>query len=226
MRNAILIGLSCLLLAACSESGSAKKPKAGYLPDSVAQDGGADASQPAAQPGGAPLSQNDAAFQAANDGRIAKIFVDWKVGALDPMDAVPQYKTAMRTDIRRLLRNQPISNASGKALYPRILYKAYRFATADAMKAEVEAWLNTQQHSGGPIVLGQPVKSFKSPPLLCYMTATDFVMVQWSCVYQGAEWDADVKRFLQVTQAEFAAYVWEVVCGTGEFRYHTVSIAN
>jgi hypothetical protein len=225
MRNAILIGLSCLLLAACSESSSPNKPKAGYLPDSVAESPDGGAAQPAPQPSGAPMSENDAAFAAVNDGRIAKIFVDWKVGPLDPMDAFPRYKTALRTDIRRLLRKQPVASSVGKAVYPRILYKAYRFGSAEALKAEVEAWLNSTSHGGGDIRLGAPVKSFKSPPLLCYMTETDFVVIQWSCVYGGAEWDADIKRFLQATQEEGATYVWEVMCGTGEFRYHKVPLS-
>jgi hypothetical protein len=219
MRHAILIGLGCLLLAACTESNQPPKPKAGYLPDSVAQ-GDPAAGNPATQPGGPPMSQNDADFRGLNDARIAKVFVSWKIGTLDPMDAFPQYKTAMRTDIRRLVRSQPIANDFGKAVYPRILFKAYRFASSDALQAEVATWLNSHSHSGGDIVLGKPVATFKSPPLLCYTTATDLVVAQWSCVYGGADWDADVGRFFAAALEDGATCSWEVTCGTGEFRYH------
>lgn len=220
MRITTLIVLGCLLLAGCTESNAPTKPKAGYLPDSVAP-GDPAATQPGtSQPGGAPMSQNDADFRSLNDGRIAKVFVNWKSGTLDPMDAFPQYKTATRTDIRRLVRSQPISNDFGKAVYPRILFKAYRFASADALTTEVETWLNSHTHSGGAIQLGKPVETFKSPPLLCYTTDTDLVVVQWSCVYGGADWEADVKRFLGTANEDGATCIWEVTCGTGEFRYH------
>jgi hypothetical protein len=219
MRYAILIGLATFICVACTDTTSANKPKAGYLPDSTGEtpeQGGPGSASPASSP---PLSQNDAAFQAVNDARVAKVFVDWKQGTLDPMDALPQYKTALRTDIRRLLRNQPISNAYGKAVYPRILYKAYRFASAEALQTEVNAWLNSHKHDGGDIRLGKQVKTFKSVPLHCYTTATDLVIVQWSCVYASTEWDGDVKRFFNAAREEQATFGWEVTCGTGEFLY-------
>jgi hypothetical protein len=224
MRNAILIGLTALLWVACNETAPSNKPKAGYLPDSVGETLEQGDASSTSQTSSTPLSKNDAEFHATNDARIAKVFPDWKQGTLDQMDALPQYKTALRTDIRRLLRNQPIANSYGKAVYPRILYKAYKFASTEALQAEVNTWLNSHQHEGGPIQLGKPVKSFKSVPLHCYMTATDLVVVQWSCVYAGTEWDGDVKRFYNAAREEMATLGWEVICGTGEFYYQIQSL--
>ena len=86
---------------------------------------------------------------------------------MDPMDAYPKYKTAQETVFSRIRMINPISNDYGKAVYPRVLLKAYRFASPVALTQEVTAWLNTLGSETKGIEIGQNVKSVKSPPLLC-----------------------------------------------------------
>jgi hypothetical protein len=162
-------------------------------------------------------------FEDVVEGWVQGIFPDYKKVEMNPMDAVPQYKTAQKTLFYRIRRKEPISNAYGKAVYPRILVKAYHFAHKEALVKEVETWLNAQEGDTDNITLGSPVKNFKSPPLLCAVVGNDFWMVQFGCVYASKEWTATEELFFAKMTAVNAEYAWKVGCEAGEFSYKTGS---
>lgn len=149
----------------------------------------------------------------------ADIFPDYKTVEMDPMEAYPKYDGAKETLFRRLRMSNPISNSYGKAVYPRLLIKAYRFGDAASLTKDVEAWLNTLGSATKNIELGQNVKAVKSPPLLCAVIQNDFLVVQSGCVYEGKEWDATVALFFEKMKASGAAYAWQIHCNGGELRY-------
>jgi hypothetical protein len=149
-----------------------------------------------------------------------EIFPEYKVVEMDPMEAYPKYKTAQETIFSRLRMKNPISNAYGKAVYPRLLIKAYRFAAPTALTKEVEAWLNTLGSATQGIQLGQAVDAVKSPPLLCAVVNNDFLVVQGGCVYDGAEWTATKALFFKTLETQGAIYTFEVQCKGGALVYH------
>lgn len=151
----------------------------------------------------------------------AEIFPDYKAVEMDPMEAYPRYKSAQGTAFSRIRMKNPISNDYGKAVYPRVLLKAYRFATPTALTTEVEAWLNTLGSETKNISLGQHVKAMKSPPLLCAIVASDFFVVQSACVYAGKEWSATEELFFKTLNGQGAAYAWKIQCDGGELVYVT-----
>jgi hypothetical protein len=150
-----------------------------------------------------------------------EIFPDYKKVEMDPMEAYPKYKTAQETIFSRIRMKNPISNAYGKAVYPRLLLKAYRFTSPTTLTQEVEAWLNTLGSATTGIELGQSVKALKSPPLLCAIIENDFFLVQAACVYEGKEWAATKDRFFQAMSSQGASYVWQVKCEGGALVYVT-----
>ncbi|MFM2376624.1 MAG: hypothetical protein RLZZ165_1721 [Bacteroidota bacterium] len=147
------------------------------------------------------------------------LFPDYKIAEMDPMEAYPKYEGAQETIFRRMRRVRPISNSYGKAVYPRLLMKVYRFSSGETLAREVEAWLNTLGSATKGIRLGQDVRSVKSPPLLCAVVQNDFLVVQTGCVYEGEEWSASVSRFFERMKAMGAAYAWQVKCDGGEMSY-------
>jgi hypothetical protein len=155
-----------------------------------------------------------------------QIFPDYKRVEMDPMEAYPKYKTASETVFARIRMKNPISNAYGKAVYPRLLIKAYRFASPQVLALEVEGWLNTLGSETKGIELGQDVKSVKSPPLLCAVVQNDFLLVQGACVYEGAAWLATEKLFFGTVNGQGAKYAWKVKCDGGELVYLTGGMTN
>jgi hypothetical protein len=150
-----------------------------------------------------------------------EIFPDYKKVDMDPMEAYPKYKTAQETIFSRIRMKSPISNAYGKSVYPRLLLKAYRFASREALTTEVEAWLNTLGSEIKNIELGQAVKAVKSPPMLCAVVENDFFAVQAACVYDGKEWTATEELFFSSLANQGAAYTWKIKCNGGEIVYMT-----
>jgi hypothetical protein len=155
-----------------------------------------------------------------------EIFPDYKVVEMDPMEAYPKFKTAQETTFSRIRMKIPISNAYGKAIYPRLLLKAYRFANEQVLALEVEAWLNTLGSATHDIQLGQNVNSVKSPPLLCAVVGNDFFLVQAACVYEGKEWTATEQLFFATLNGQGASYAWKVKCDGGELVYITGGSTN
>jgi hypothetical protein len=155
-----------------------------------------------------------------------QIFPDYKRVEMDPMEAYPKYKTATETIFARIRMKNPISNAYGKAVYPRLLIKAYRFTNPQVLAMEVETWLNTLGSETKGIELGQDVKAVKSPPLLCAIVQNDFLLVQAACVYEGAEWSATEKLFFATLNGQGATYAWKVKCDGGALVYLTGGTTN
>lgn len=147
------------------------------------------------------------------------IFPDYAPVEMDAMEAYPKYKNASETIFRRLRVKNPISNDYGKAVYPRVLIKAYRFASTTALTKDVEEWLNSLGSEIKNIELGQSVKKVKSPPLLCAVVDNDFIVAQWGCVYQSKEWTATEALFFEKMKFSGAAYAWKIKCDGGELEY-------
>lgn len=147
------------------------------------------------------------------------IFSDYKKVDMDPMEAFPKYKTAQEIYFNRLRRKNPISNGFGKAVYPRVLLKAYRFADEKALTKEVEAWLNEFEGSNGKLKLGQGGVNLKSPPLLCAIVQRDFFVVQSACVYEGKEWSEMEKLFQETMMDTGADYIFKIGCKAGDLSY-------
>lgn len=147
------------------------------------------------------------------------IFSEYKKVEMDPMEAFPKYKTAQEIYFNRLRRKNPISNGFGKAVYPRVLLKAYRFGSEAALTKEVEAWLNDFEGSGGQLKLGQGGANLKSPPLLCAIIQQDFFVVQSACVYESKEWTATEELFEAIMKDEGANYIFKIGCKAGDLSY-------
>ncbi|MFN8394621.1 MAG: hypothetical protein U0176_08120 [Bacteroidia bacterium] len=150
---------------------------------------------------------------------ITEIFPEYKVVELDPMDAYPQYKGSQQTIFKRLRMKNPISNSYGKAVYPRVLMKAYRFIAPSALTKDVEEWLNSLGSTTKGIELGQEGVSVKSPPHLCAVVGNDFLVVQSGCIYEGPEWSATKKLFFDKMREQNAAYAFEIQCDGGKVSY-------
>lgn len=148
-----------------------------------------------------------------------ELFPDYKTVEMDPLEAYPKYKGAQTTRFRRLRIKSPISNHYGKAVYPRILMKVYRFAAPSALTHDVEQWLGSLGSEKQDIQLGQAAQSLKSPPLLCAVVGSDFLVVQWACVYDGKEWMANMELFFSKMEDYGASYAFEIQCKGGELIY-------
>jgi hypothetical protein len=148
-----------------------------------------------------------------------EIFPDYKKVEMDPMEAYPKYKSASETIFSRIRTKNPISNAYGKAIYPKLLLKAYRFGSQQALTKEVEAWLNSLGSATKEIQLGQHVDAVKSAPTLCAIIDEDFFLVQTACLQEGKEWTASKELFIQSFSSQGASYIWEIKCGGGEIIY-------
>ena len=129
------------------------------------------------------------------------MFPDYKTVEMDPMEAYPKYDGAQETVFRRIRMINPISNSFGKAVYPRLLMKAFRFGSAAALTKDVETWLNSLGSATKGIEIGQDVKAVKSPPLLCAVVNMDFLVLQTGCVYEGKEWTASIAHFFERMKA-------------------------
>ncbi|HEX2901074.1 MAG TPA: hypothetical protein VHS96_15250 [Bacteroidia bacterium] len=153
------------------------------------------------------------------DAWATELFPDYKVVEMDPMEAYPKYKGAQDEVFKRLRMKNPISNSYGKAVYPRVLLKGYRFIAPSALTKDVEEWLNSLGSETKGIQLGQAVKAVKSPPLLCAVIGNDFLVVQGGCVYEGPEWTASKKLFFEKMRMYGASYAFQVKCDGGELAY-------
>jgi hypothetical protein len=149
------------------------------------------------------------------------LFPDYKTVEMDPMEAYPLYDHAKETHFKRLRMKNPISNSYGKAVYPRVLLKAYRFGSSADLAKDVEAWLNSLGSPTKGIQLGQDVKEVKSPPLLCAVVGNDFLVAQMGCVYEGEEMTASIGLFMEKMKAAGASYLWQIKCKSGELVYES-----
>ena len=166
----------------------------------------------------ATIEAQEKSFEEQVSQWIADIFPEFKRSAGDPMDAYPKYKTAKNSLFATLRRNNPISNDFGKAVYMRILLKAYRFGNEKDQRSEVEAWLNGMNSATANIVLGQSVKDLKSPLSLCALVGDDFIVAQSGCVYAGPDWDKTEAGFFETMKAAGASYTFKIGC-SGEISY-------
>lgn len=146
------------------------------------------------------------------------IFPDYKDVEMDPMEAYPKYDHAQGTLFGRIRRRNPITNSHGDESYPRLLLKAYRFASPEALRGDVEPWLNTLGSTTKDLKLGQSA-TVKSPPLLCAVLQNDFLVVQAACIYEGEEWTATEALFFKTVEEQGAAYAFQVKCKTGALAY-------
>jgi hypothetical protein len=215
-----LLGSICLLLTLAACNGNVKEENNtgihGTPPDTTAIATHSEPNSPThtTSPTGKPLT-----FTEQVDAWAAELLPDYKTVDMDPMEAYPKYDGAKETIFRRLRMKNPISNSYGKAVYPRVLVKAYRFPSEAALTKDVEAWLNTLGSTTKNIQLGQSVKAVKSPPLLCAVINNDFLVLQLGCVYEGQELTDTVTLFFEKMKTWSAAYAWQVKCKTGELKY-------
>ena len=149
---------------------------------------------------------------------IADIFPEFKRAAGDPMDAYPKYKSAQKNLFATLRRKNPVSNSFGRAVYMRILLKAYRFPDEATRKTEVEVWLNGMNSKTENIVLGQSVNDLKSPLSLCALIGNDFIVAQSGCVYAGPDWDKTEAGFFDAMKAGGASHTFKIGC-KGKMTY-------
>lgn len=149
-----------------------------------------------------------------------ELFPDYAEIQMDPMEAYPKYKKAQLESFKRMRRKNTISNSYGKAVFPKILLKAYRFSEMKSLTEEVENWIGGLSPDSIKVELGQDVPALKSQPLLCAIIQKDLFVVQTGCVYDGEEWAKDKENFFEKMKVYGAAYAWEIQCNGGALKYH------
>lgn len=226
ISQSFLFVLVTLALAGCQSEPAPKKPEHGYLPDSLVEAGSSTGSKAAAVRRDTLVIGTDAkpgdpneSFEQRNERLATTVFAAYSKAQLDPMEAFPNFKTATKSAFLRLRKTQPTAAPAGPKVYPRILLKSYRFAAFDALKAAFEGWVNDQEHGGGPFTLGMEVNAVKTPPVLCFMTDTWLVLVQWSCQYKNEEWEATMSAFFEFAKKEGATYGLAFTCQAGKLEY-------
>lgn len=144
----------------------------------------------------------------------------YKSKKMDPMDHFPQFKTAPQSMFRRYQMVKPISNASGKSIFPRVTAKGYRFPSEKVADEAVLGWLNGFDSSEDSISLGQEIKYVKSPPLFAAVWKNEFYIVQTACIYQHSTYDELRDAFNGFWEEEKAKYVLEIDCNGGHLHYN------
>lgn len=218
-----IIALSFLVLvSACSSPGD--KPNEVVVPPGLFRDttvlpspGEVHTSKDTAQNGAQAET-----FRQRSDRMEAAVFGgEFKSTDLGDMEDSPKFKQAREMIFHKQIRLTPIKNSHAGKIIPRILWKSYHFPTYAALQKNMEDWLNSTEHSGAPIVLGNPVDAVKLPPIVCGVFETEVYMMQTSCIYEGPELEALVKRFWEQMKNEKAKYRFRIGCNAGKMVYIT-----